>query len=122
MPRLALGAALLVAASTTWPGQGFAQSAEDFFKSATLTVYVASGAGGGYDATARTVARHMAAFLPGNPNIVIKNMPGAAGLLGANFLYNNAPKDGSALLAAANAPLMLPIYDSKIAHFDPRKF
>jgi tripartite-type tricarboxylate transporter receptor subunit TctC len=122
MPRLALGAALLVAASTTWPGQGFAQSAEDFFKSATLTVYVASGAGGGYDATARTVARHMARFLPGNPNIVIKNMPGAAGLLGANFLYNNAPKDGSALLAAANAPLMLPIYDSKIAHFDPRKF
>ena len=113
---------LIVAVLAALPTVARAQSAEDFFKSTTLTMVVASGAGGGYDATARTVARHMSRFLPGNPAIIIKNMPGAAGLLGANFLYNNAPKDGSTTLAAANAPLMLPIYDSKIARFDPRKF
>jgi tripartite-type tricarboxylate transporter receptor subunit TctC len=119
--RLRFAVAGAITALTALPATAQAQSAEDFFKSTTLTMVVASGAGGGYDATARTVARHMSRFLPGNPTIVIKNMPGAAGLTGANYIANNAPKDGSTTLAAANAPLMLPIYDSKIARFDPRK-
>jgi tripartite-type tricarboxylate transporter receptor subunit TctC len=113
---------LVVTALAAAPTLAFGQSAENFFKTATLTMDVASGAGGGYDATARVVARNMARYLPGNPNIVVKNMPGAAGVLGANFLYNNAPKDGSAILAAANAPLMLPLFNSSKAHYDPRKF
>ena len=99
-----------------------AQSAEDFFKSASLSMYVGSGSGGGYDAIARLVARHMTRFLPGNPNFVIKNMPTAAGVASANFLYNAAPRDGSAILMAQNAALMLPLYDSPVAHYDPRKF
>src|ERR1043166_8765930 len=119
--RLRFAVAGAITALTALPKTAQAQSAEDFFKSTTLTMVVASGAGGGYDATARTVARHMSRFLPGNPTIVIKNMPGAAGLTGAHHISNNAPKDGSTTLAAANAPLMLPIYDSKIARFDPRK-
>jgi predicted outer membrane repeat protein len=99
-----------------------AQSAEDFFKSASLSMYVGSGSGGGYDAIARLVARHMTRFLPGNPNFVIKNMPTAAGVASANFIYNSAPRDGSAILVAQNASLMLPLYDSPVAHYDPRKF
>ena len=98
------------------------QSAEDFFKTASLSMYVGSGGGGGYDAIARLVARHMSRYLPGNPNFVIKNMPTAAGVASANFIYNSAPRDGSAILAAQNASLMLPLYNSPVAHYDPRKF
>jgi predicted outer membrane repeat protein len=87
-----------------------AQSAEDFFKTTPLAMYVASGAGGGYDAIGRLLARHLSRFLPGNPSFVIKNMPGAAGIQAANFIYNSAPKDGAAILAGQNAPLMLPLY------------
>jgi predicted outer membrane repeat protein len=104
------------------PTMALGQPAEDFFKSATLSLYVGSGGGGGYDAIARLVARHMTRFLPGNPNFVIKNMPTAAGVASANFIYNSAPRDGSAILAAQNASLMLPLYDSPVAHYDPRKF
>ena len=116
------GRGLIAATLAALPSVAFGQSAEDFFKSATLTMVVGSGAGGGYDATARVVARHMSRFLPGNPSFVIKNQPGAAGITSANSVYNTAPKDGSTLLAAANAPLVLPIYDSKVARYDPRKF
>jgi predicted outer membrane repeat protein len=104
------------------PAAARAQSAEDFFKTASLSLYVGSGGGGGYDAIARLLARHMTRFLPGNPNFVIKNMPTAAGVASANFIYNSAPRDGSAILAAQNASLMLPLYDSPVAHYDPRKF
>ena len=112
----------LAAIITALPVAAQAQSAEDFFKATTLTMVVGSGAGGGYDATARVVARGMSRYLPGNPTFVIKNQPGAAGITSANTIYNTAPKDGSTILAAANAPLVLPIYDSKVAHYDPRKF
>jgi predicted outer membrane repeat protein len=113
---------LIVASLAQVPAPALAQSGEDFFKNAQLSMYVGSGGGGGYDAIARLVARHMTRYLPGNPTFVIKNMPAAAGVQGANFIYNSAPRDGSAILAAQNASLMLPLYDSPVAHFDPRKF
>src|SRR3984893_12276122 len=113
---------LVVAALTQVGAPALAQSAEDFFKTASLSMYVGSGGGGGYDAIARLVARHMSRYLPGNPNFVIKNMPTAAGVAAANFIYNSAPRDGSAILATQNASLMLPLYDSPVAHYDPRKF
>jgi predicted outer membrane repeat protein len=115
--RRALLAAVLAASPTLARGQ----PAEEFFKTASLSMYVGSGGGGGYDAIARLVARHMTRFLPGNPNFVIKNMPTAAGVASANFIYNSAPRDGSAILAAQNASLVLPLYDSPVAHYDPRK-
>src|SRR6516165_678313 len=116
--RRALMAALLAAVPTL----AQAESAEEFFQTATVSMYVGSGSGGGYDAIARLVARHMSRFLPGNPSFVIKNMPTAAGVAAASFIYNSAPRDGSAILAAQNAPLMLPLYGSSVAHYDPRQF
>lgn len=104
------------------PTMAAAQSTDEFFRTTPLSLYVGSGGGGGYDAIARLVARHMSRFLPGNPNFVIKNMPTAAGVASANFIYNAAPRDGSAILAAQNASLMLPLYGSSVAHYDPRKF
>jgi predicted outer membrane repeat protein len=113
---------LIAATIAVWPASVRAQSADEFFRTASLSMYVGSGGGGGYDAIARLVARHITRYLPGNPSFVIRNMPAAAGVQSANFIYNSAPRDGSAILAAQNASLMLPLYDSPVAHFDPRRF
>src|SRR3954464_2001798 len=60
-----------------------------------VTLIVASEPGGGYDLYGRLVARHLGTHLPGQPKIVVQNMPGAGGIVGANYLYNLAPRDGS---------------------------
>lgn len=73
-----------------------AQAAE-IFAGKTITIYVGSGAGGVYDVFGRLVARHIARHIPGEPNVVVSPMPGAGGITASNFLYNVAPKDGTAL-------------------------
>jgi tripartite-type tricarboxylate transporter receptor subunit TctC len=113
---------LIAAVLAALPAVAFAESAEEFFKSASPSMIVGSGAGGGYDAVGRLVARHLSRFLPGNPNFVVKNMPAASGVQSANFLYNTAPRDGSTIGAIPNAPLVLPLYDSPVGHFDSRRF
>jgi tripartite-type tricarboxylate transporter receptor subunit TctC len=66
--------------------------------SKTLTIYIPGPAGGGsYDLYGRLLARHIGRYLPGNPTVIPSNMPGAGGIICANFLYNKAPKDGSAI-------------------------
>jgi predicted outer membrane repeat protein len=117
-----LGLGLIAAVIAAWPPATRAQSADEFFRAAPLSMYVGSGSGGGYDAIGRLVARSMSRYLPGNPSFVIRNMPAAGGVQSANFIYNSAPRDGSAILAAQNASLMLPLYDSPVARFDPRRF
>jgi tripartite-type tricarboxylate transporter receptor subunit TctC len=66
-------------------------------KGKTLTVYIAFGHGGGYDQYARLFARHVGRHIPGNPTVVPANMPGANGIVAANYLYNTAAKDGTAI-------------------------
>ena len=63
----------------------------------TVTVYVGFGPGGGYDLYGRVLARHLGKHLPGRPAVVVSNMPGAASIRAANYVYNVAPKDGTAL-------------------------
>jgi tripartite-type tricarboxylate transporter receptor subunit TctC len=67
------------------------------FKGKTVTVYIAFGTGGGYDQYGRLFARHIGRHIPGNPTIIPANMPGANGIVAANYLYNTAAKDGTAL-------------------------
>jgi tripartite-type tricarboxylate transporter receptor subunit TctC len=62
-----------------------------------VNLYVGSGAGGPYDAYARLIGRHLGRHLPGNPAVVVQNMPGASGRRLINFMINVAPKDGSAI-------------------------
>src|SRR5437764_5783915 len=81
---LALGACMLDTAQ--------AQSAADFFRGSGITINVGSGAGGGFDAYARLLALHYGRHIPGNPSIVVKNVPGANGLVAINALYNTAPR------------------------------
>jgi tripartite-type tricarboxylate transporter receptor subunit TctC len=73
-----------------------AVAAEDeFFKGKTVTLVVGYSAGGGYDQYARALARHFGSAIPGNPSVVVQNMPGAASLTAVRYLDANAPKDGT---------------------------
>ncbi|MCZ6449083.1 MAG: hypothetical protein O6831_12705, partial [Alphaproteobacteria bacterium] len=67
----------------------------DFYKNKRVKIIQSSGAGGGYDMYARTLARHLPKHIPGNPRILVQNKPGAGGIIAANFIYNLAPQDGS---------------------------
>jgi tripartite-type tricarboxylate transporter receptor subunit TctC len=99
-----------------------AQDPASFYKGKTIDLYIGYSAGGGYDVYARALARHMGRFIPGNPTIVPKNMPGAGSLVLANRLYNVAPKDGSAFGMIGRGTAFDPLLGSTKAQFDAAKF
>ena len=101
---------------------GHAQSPADFYKGKNIDLYIGYSAGGGYDVYARSLARHMGRFIPGNPTIVPKNMPGAGSLVLANWLYNVAPKDGTAFGIIGRGTAFDPLLGSTKAQFDAAKF
>jgi tripartite-type tricarboxylate transporter receptor subunit TctC len=90
-----IAAALAAASCGMAPRAATAQN--DFYSGKTLTIVVGYSAGGGYDQYARTLARHFGRHIPGNPAIVVQNMPGAASLTSVRYLANTAPKDGTAI-------------------------
>ena len=115
-------AACLAAAVLAAPQAG-AQTAEEFYKGKTITLVVGNGPGGGFDVFGRLLGRHIGRYIPGNPNVVVQNMPGAGSLLAANYLYNLAPKDGTTFgLIARNMPLLGLLGDNTNVRYDPRKF
>jgi tripartite-type tricarboxylate transporter receptor subunit TctC len=99
-----------------------AQSAASFYSNKNLRFIVPDGVGGGYDAYSRLLARHLADHIPGHPRIVAENMPGAAGLVATNWLYNVAPHDGSVMGATYNTLLTEPLLGDAAAKYDPTKF
>ena len=98
-----------------------AQSVEEFYRGKRITIIVGYGPGGGYDVFARLLARHMGKYVPGNPQIVVQNMPGAGSLVATNHIANVAPKDGT-VIGAINAGMTThPLLRPDQAKFDPRK-
>ncbi len=93
-----------------------------FYKGKEMRVLVGSSAGGGYDAYARVVAKHLGRFLPGNPSLTVQNMPGAGGLRAANYLYNVAKKDGSVIAHLQRTAPAHQIMGRPGAKYDPKKF
>jgi len=97
-------------------------AAADFYAGKTIEFEVGADVGGGYDIYARTVARHMGRHIPGNPTIVVKNMPGAGSGRTALFISNVAPKDGATLGALMPGAIIGPLLDDKTeTQFDPTK-
>src|SRR3954452_1656003 len=84
-------AGLLLAGSTAAHGQSVAE----FYRGKTVNVLIGVGVGGEYDLHARLVARHIGKHIPGNPNVVPQNMTGAGGINMANYLFAQAPRDGT---------------------------
>jgi tripartite-type tricarboxylate transporter receptor subunit TctC len=93
-------------AALAMPSSG---AAEDFYKGKSITLYVGSGAGGAYDTYARLVARHYSQHIPGNPNIIVVDMPGASGRKMIGYLYNVAPRDGTAIATALSTLTLDPL-------------
>ena len=97
---LALPVLLLAAAPAS------ADPVEDFYRGKTVTLAVGTSPGGDYDLRLRMVGRHIGRHIPGNPTIVVTNMPGGGGLVVANWLANVAPHDGTVVVAVTqNLPV-----------------
>jgi tripartite-type tricarboxylate transporter receptor subunit TctC len=99
-----------------------AQTPAEFYKGRTIDLYVGTSVGGGYDAYGRMLARHMSRYMPGNPTIVPKNMEGGGGMRLANFLYNAAPKDGTAFAIFNRGTAFDPLLGNRNAQFEATKF
>lgn len=99
-----------------------AQPVADFYKGKTISISIGSSAGGGYDTHARLVARHIGGFIPGTPTFIVQNMPGGQGFTQANFLYNLAPKDGTAMGMLQRLLLTAPYLKPQAVKYDGAKF
>jgi tripartite-type tricarboxylate transporter receptor subunit TctC len=115
------GASIALISIAALPQNGRAADAvSDFFKDKTVTITVGYGVGGGYDSMSRFYARHLGNHIPGNPQVVVQNMPG--GPRSANTLYNVSPKDGTALGVFASSTALDPLFGNQEAKFDAEKF
>lgn len=94
----------------------------DFFHGREISIYTGYPPGGGYDIYGRLVARHLGRFIPGNPNVIPQNMPGAGSLKAANYLYNVAPKDGTALGLVAQTVALEQVLGTAGISYDAAKF
>lgn len=103
MQAVMAGATAAIAALGLVPAAAVAQV--DFYKGKTITVVVGYSPGGGYDSYARTLARYFGKNVPGSPNVIVQNMPGAASLQAVRYVYAVAPKDGL-VIAAFNPGLI----------------
>lgn len=104
-----------------------AADAADFYRGKRITHYITSGSGGSVDLMNRLGARHVGRHIPGNPTVLAKNKTGAGGIVGANYIYLQAPKDGTETGGSLMAVPMAPLYYGKTGRgknvkFDPRKF
>jgi tripartite-type tricarboxylate transporter receptor subunit TctC len=98
-----------------------ADAVSDFYKGKTVTIIVSTG-GGSYVAIGRTIADHMRKHIPGNPTMISKAMPGAGHVKATNFMYNNAPKDGTFIASVGNTIPQHQVVSGKGARYDAAKF
>jgi tripartite-type tricarboxylate transporter receptor subunit TctC len=100
-----------------------ADTVADFYRGKQVKLIVGYGPGGGYDVYARLLARHLGRYIPGNPAVVVQNMPGAGSLRAANYIYMSAPKDGTVIgTFARDMPLLAILGNNPNVQFDTRKF
>jgi tripartite-type tricarboxylate transporter receptor subunit TctC len=99
-----------------------AQNAKSFFEGKTIQIVVASGPGASTDIGARLVGRFLGKHVPGNPGVIVQNMPGAGGLVAANHTYNLAKPDGLTLVAVTRSNYLDQMVGKPEVRFDFRKF
>jgi tripartite-type tricarboxylate transporter receptor subunit TctC len=120
--RLRRPAASLLLTLAVFAGTAHADPVADFFSGKTVSLIAGFPPGGGYDANVRVLARHFGRFIPGQPTVVVSNMPGAGSLVAANHLYSKATADGTVLGMFASSVAMEPLLGNKSALFEPIKF
>ena len=116
--RLRLGsiiAAFVIAAGPAW-------AQDPFYKGKTIRIVISTGVAGGYAEYARVIAEHMGRHIAGGPHFIVQSMPGAGGLLAANYLYAQAPQDGTTIGIVHSSVPLAPLWGSKGVRFDTLKF
>jgi tripartite-type tricarboxylate transporter receptor subunit TctC len=99
-----------------------AQAQDTFYRGKTVRIIVGASAGGGYDTYSRTIARHMGKHIPGNPTLVVDNMPGAGFLISANYMYKIAKPDGLTIGHFIGGLFLQQLLGKPGVEFDARKF
>jgi len=122
MMRARHGAGLLLACLSLAVSHAAAQTVDSFFRGKQLDILVGNAAGGGYDLYSRVLARHIGRHVPGNPAVVVKNVPGAGGLKLANDLFTTVAKDGTSFGIFDRGIVIEPLLDNPGARFDATKF
>ncbi|MGE5779065.1 MAG: hypothetical protein ACM30D_07130, partial [Hyphomicrobiales bacterium] len=102
--------------------QAAAEPVEQFFARRTVTIIIGYTAGGSYDLYGRMVARHFGKHIPGQPTVIAQNMPGAGSLKAANYLYELAPKDGTALGMIVESAALEQALANPAVQYDAGKF
>lgn len=97
-------------------------AADEFYKGKTLRVIVMTTPGGGYDTYTRAIVRHFGKYIPGNPSIIVQNMPGAGGFIATNYVYNVAKPDGLTVLVTNSGVVLQQAVGMSGIRFDARKF
>ena len=117
--QLALGLSLL----TGYAGGAIAADEEqEFYRNKQVEIVVGTTPGDAYDLYARIMARFLGKYIPGNPTFVVKNMPGAGGLTVSNYLYNQAPRDGTVISAPTQSIPIASLLAPSGVRYDPTKF
>jgi tripartite-type tricarboxylate transporter receptor subunit TctC len=117
--RTVFAIAALSAAATALPPPAHA---ENFFEGKTITLVTSTGIGGSYDVLARAISRYMPRYIPGKPTMIVQNMPGAGNVLATNYMYNIAPKDGTAIAVVHAAMPLHQVLDGRGVRYDAGKF
>lgn len=98
------------------------EAVADFYRGKTVTIFVGLPPGGSFDLYARLIAVHLGRHIPGQPNVIVQNMPGAGSLLQAGHIYNVAPQDGTTIGApSSNVPLQ-PLLNASGVKYDSLRF
>ncbi len=119
--RLAAALLLLVVALLSGPAAAAGED-DEFYRGKTVSLIIPIGPGGAYDTYARLVARFLGKWLPGNPTIVPRNMPGAGGTIASNYIYNIAPQDGTTIAVITSSFAMEQLFENPQIRYDARKF
>ena len=114
--------AVVAVAAVAFTSHARSESAEDFFKGKQMSLIVGYNPGGSYDVYSRLAAQLLPKYLPGNPTIAVKNMPGVASVKAANYLFQQAPKDGLTIgMVGQQLALTQALRDPAVA-YEMRKF
>ena len=119
--RVSVGLAAALFLAGCGPSAG-SDSPAGFYRGKTVSIIVGSGAGGGFDTTARLVARHISRHILGAPVVIVVNMPGGGGLVAANHVFSAAAKDGTVIGLFHEAQVMNQLTGGEGVNFDLRQF